>query len=227
MFLSWVRPRSWTARSSCPLNLPIGVLGEADRVGFGDPLEPSGDIDPVAHEVAVRLLDHVAEMDADAEFDAAVFRHARIAFDHAVLHLDCAAHGVDHAAELDDAAVAGALDDAAVMGGNGGVDESAGLSSARACDPHPSPRAGCSRRYPRPESPRFYAFPPWRILWASLRIARKPAHCGVYSCLTCAPASTAANSVCDSAISGISGVGENHSRAGARTGLGFGQAAGH
>ena len=57
-----------------------------------------------------------------------------------------------------------------------------------------TPRAGCIRQ---------------RTLWASLRIARKPAHSGVYSCLTCAPASIATNSACASAISGISGVGEN------------------
>jgi hypothetical protein len=40
-----------------------------------------------------------------------------------VLHFDRAADGVDHAAELDDCAVAGAFDDPTVMGGNGGVDE--------------------------------------------------------------------------------------------------------
>jgi hypothetical protein len=34
-----------------------------------------------------------------------------------------AAHRVDDAAKLDDCAIAGALDDAAVMGGDGGVDE--------------------------------------------------------------------------------------------------------
>jgi hypothetical protein len=33
------------------------------------------------------------------------------------------AHGVDHAAELDDCAVPGALDDAPVMGGDGRVDQ--------------------------------------------------------------------------------------------------------
>ena len=42
-------------------------------------------------------------------------------------------------------------------------------------------------------------------------------HSGVYSCLTCAPASRAANSACASAISGISGVVAKPSRAGART----------
>jgi hypothetical protein len=33
-----------------------------------------------------------------------------------------ATHGVDHAAELDEAAVAGALDDAPVMQGDGRID---------------------------------------------------------------------------------------------------------
>ena len=47
----------------------------------------------------------------------------RVALDHAGLNLDRAAHGVDHAAELDEAAVAGALDDAAVMQGDGRIDQ--------------------------------------------------------------------------------------------------------
>ena len=62
-------------------------------------------------------------MDADAKFDATLRRQARIALDHAVLHFDRAAHRVDHAAELDDAAVAGALDDAPMMGVDGGIDQ--------------------------------------------------------------------------------------------------------
>ena len=87
-----------------PLDLPIGVLGETDRVGLGDPLQARSDVDAVAHQVAVRLLDDVAQMDADAKLDASLRRQARIALDHAVLHFDRAAHGVDHAAELDDRA---------------------------------------------------------------------------------------------------------------------------
>ena len=58
-----------------------------------------------------------------AKDDAAISRHAGVTLDHAVLHFDGAAHGVDDAAELDNAAVAGALDDAPVMGGDGGVDQ--------------------------------------------------------------------------------------------------------
>ena len=117
-----------------PLHLTIGVLGETDRAGLGDALQSRGDIDAVAHQIAVGLLDDVAEMDADAKLDAALRRHAGIALDHAVLHLDRAAHRVDHAAELDDAAVAGALDDAAVMRGDGGIDEIAAEA--------PQPRQG-------------------------------------------------------------------------------------
>ena len=82
-----------------------------------------GDIDAVAHQVAVALFDDVAEMNADAELDAPVVRHAGVALDQAVLHLDRAAHRVDHAAELNEAAVAGALDDASVMRGDGGIDQ--------------------------------------------------------------------------------------------------------
>ena len=104
-------------------HLPVGVLGQADRPRFGDAFEPRGDVDAIAHEIAVGLLDNIAQMNADAEHDATVFRHARVALDEAVLNLDRAAHRVDHAAELDDRAVSGALDDAAVVDGDGGVEQ--------------------------------------------------------------------------------------------------------
>jgi hypothetical protein len=82
-------------------HLSIGVLGQADRARPSDPFEPRGDVDAVAHQIAVALLDDVAQVDADPELDAALGRQASVALDHAVLHLDRAAHGVDHAAELD------------------------------------------------------------------------------------------------------------------------------
>ena len=67
------------------------------------------DIDAIAHQVAIAFLDHITKMDVDTELDAALRRKTRVALDHAVLHFDGAAHGVDHAAELDDAPVAGAF----------------------------------------------------------------------------------------------------------------------
>ena len=62
-------------------------------------------------------------MNADSQFDALLGRDALVAFGHAVLHFDRAAHGVDHAAELDDEPVAGALEDAAVVDGDRRIDE--------------------------------------------------------------------------------------------------------
>ena len=98
-------------------------MGERDFGRGDDPFQSCSDIDAVAHQIAVGLLDHIAQMNADAELDAALRGQAGIAFDHAVLHFDRAAHGVDHAAELDDEPVTGALDDATVMHGDGGVDQ--------------------------------------------------------------------------------------------------------
>jgi hypothetical protein len=63
------------------------------------------------------LLDNIAEMDADAEFDGSLGRQAGVAHDHAVLDLDCAPHLVDHTAKFDEEPVAGALDHAPMMGG--------------------------------------------------------------------------------------------------------------
>ena len=104
-------------------HLPIGVLGKTDAARISNAFKTRGDVDAVAHQVAVALLDHIAEMDADPELDATLGRQASVALDHAVLHLDGAADGIDHAAELDEDAVAGPLDDAAVMQGDGRVDQ--------------------------------------------------------------------------------------------------------
>ena len=121
------------------------------------PFEPRGDVDAVAHQVAVALFDDVAEMNADPEYDAAIGRQAGVALDHAVLHLDRATHRVDDAAKLDKDPVAGALDHTAVMGGDGGIDQVAAQppQRARACDPRPLPRVGYSRRHRQPGSPQF------------------------------------------------------------------------
>jgi hypothetical protein len=104
-------------------HLPIGVLGEANRAGLGDSLEPRRNVDAVAHEIPVALLDDVAHVDADPEFNAAVFRHAGVALDHRALDFDGAADGVHHGAEFDQRAVARALDHATLVDRDGRIDE--------------------------------------------------------------------------------------------------------
>ena len=109
-------------------------FGQTDGAGLGNAFQSRGDIDAIAHQIAVALLDHIAEMDADAELDAALGRKAGVALDHAVLHLDGAAHGVDHAAELNDGSIAGALDHAPIVDGDYRVDQiAAERSQPRQC----------------------------------------------------------------------------------------------
>ena len=105
------------------LDLTIGVLGKTDRARLGDAFKARGDVDAIAHQIAIALLDHVANMDADPKLDALLGRQARVALDHAGLHFDSAADRVYDAAKLNDRAVAGALDDAASMKGDGRVDQ--------------------------------------------------------------------------------------------------------
>ena len=115
-------PRSLTLRSSRPLTCQYACSERQIAPGLARPW-PCGDIDAVAHQIAVAFLDHVAEMDANPKLDAVVGRQTRVALDEAMLYFDGAAHRVDHAAELDEAAVARALDDSAVMHRDGWVDQ--------------------------------------------------------------------------------------------------------
>jgi hypothetical protein len=62
-------------------------------------------------------------MDADPKFDALVKRDLGVALDHRHLDFNGAVHCVDDAPELDDAAVAGALDDPTVVHGDGRIDQ--------------------------------------------------------------------------------------------------------
>ena len=63
------------------------------------------------------------EVDADPKFDALVRRDSSVALDHRPLDFNGAVHGVYDAAELDDAAVAGALDDAPMVDRDGRIDQ--------------------------------------------------------------------------------------------------------
>jgi hypothetical protein len=97
-------------------------VGDEHPAGIGQRLDPGGDVDAVAVEV-VALDDHVAEIDADAQFDAVGRRDAAVALGHRLLHRDRAAHRIDDAGELDQQAVAGGLDDAALVLGDLRIEE--------------------------------------------------------------------------------------------------------
>src|ERR1700678_1009727 len=104
-------------------HLAVGVFRQTDRTRLGDAFQPRGDIDAVAHQIAVGLLDDVAEMNADAEYDAPLRRQAGVALDHAVLDFDRAAYGVDDAAKLDEESVAHSFHDPPAVDVDGRIDE--------------------------------------------------------------------------------------------------------
>ena len=68
-------------------DLAVRVLGNTDRARFGDAFQARGNIDAVAHQIPIGLLDHVPEVDAETEFDPLVGRDLSVALDHGPLEL--------------------------------------------------------------------------------------------------------------------------------------------
>ena len=97
-----------------------------DAAGARQALQSRRHVDAVAVEV-VALDDDVAEIDADAELDMPVLGHSGVALQHAALDLDRAARRVEDTAEFDQEAVAHHLEDAAVVFGDGGIEELAAV----------------------------------------------------------------------------------------------------
>ncbi len=95
---------------------------DADAARLGEHFEARRDVDAVAKDV-VFLDDHVAQIDADAELYPPRRRDVHVASRHPALDLGSAKHRVGDAVELDQHAVAGGLDDAAVALGDGRIDE--------------------------------------------------------------------------------------------------------
>ena len=75
MFFSWVGPKSVTVRSSLPLTCRY-ASSERQIAPGPRSLQSRGNVHPIAHQVAVAFLDHIAEVNADPEDDAAVLGHA-------------------------------------------------------------------------------------------------------------------------------------------------------
>jgi hypothetical protein len=102
------------AERQLTLDLVVDAAGDVHTTGFGQRLEPGGDIDAIAEQIVA--LDHdVAEIDADAEFEAPVLGQLGVAAGKLRLDLDRTSHGLDGACELGEHAIAGGTDDAAVV----------------------------------------------------------------------------------------------------------------
>ena len=60
-------------------HLPVGVLRKTYGSRLGNVLQARRDVDAVTHQVAIAFLDDVAEMNADAKFDAPLRRQTGVA----------------------------------------------------------------------------------------------------------------------------------------------------
>ena len=96
--------------------------GDADPAGLGERLQARGDVDAIAVDV-VAFNDDIAEIDADSEHDGWLGRAVIRQGSAGALHGKRAVYCVDHAAELDDGAIADQLHDAAVVGGDRRVED--------------------------------------------------------------------------------------------------------
>jgi hypothetical protein len=76
-----------------------------DAAGIGQGLQTRHHIDAVSENI-IAVENDVADIDADAEFDALVRRYLGVAFGHAALDIDRPTDGVDHAHEFHKRSVA-------------------------------------------------------------------------------------------------------------------------
>src|SRR5215469_2126555 len=104
-------------------HLPEGILRKTDGSRLSNALQARRNIDAVAHQVAVAFLDNIAEMNADAKFDAPLWRQAGIALDQRVLNLDAAPHRFDDTPKFHNDSIAGPLYDASVVDGDRWIDQ--------------------------------------------------------------------------------------------------------
>ena len=105
----------------------IDNRGDADPTRLGEGFKSGCNVDTIAVDVVV-FDDDIAEIDTDTEQDGWLVRGRIWQRGTGALHRKRAVDGIDHAAELDDGAIADQLDDAAVVGGDGWVED--GLSVA-------------------------------------------------------------------------------------------------
>ena len=101
-----------------------------DPAGRADALQAGRHVDAVAQQV-LALGHDIADVEADAEDDPAIPGHVRVAPGHAVLQCQRHADGLDGAAELDQQAVAGGVEQAAVMGLQQRIDQFGAVAAQR------------------------------------------------------------------------------------------------
>ncbi|HUL90270.1 MAG TPA: hypothetical protein VLU23_19070 [Pseudolabrys sp.] len=104
------------------LDLIVHDTRNHNAAGLSQCFQPRRHIDAITKNV-VTVDNDITDIDADAELDAFLGRDIGVAFDHAALDVDDAAHRVDDTSMLDEHAVAGGLDDPAPVLSDLGINE--------------------------------------------------------------------------------------------------------
>src|SRR5215472_5597309 len=81
MFLTCCSPRSSKTKGQPIAHVVVDGIGDEHAAGVGQSFDARGDVDAVAIEI-VALYNHVAEIDADAQFDAAARPDIRVPLGH-------------------------------------------------------------------------------------------------------------------------------------------------
>ena len=108
-------------------DLVIYGMRNADRARLGKRLEPGSDVDPIAKDV-VTVDDHIAEIDANPQLQAALGWDRIIDGARRVLHLDGAVQRIDDTRKIRQNAIACRADNPPAMRCNQRVDGGAELA---------------------------------------------------------------------------------------------------
>jgi hypothetical protein len=98
-------------------HMSMSIIGKTNTAGLRDGFETDSHIDYVAKYIA-GILDNIADIDADPEFNALIRWYGRVAFGHAVLNIDRATSRIHNAVELSQESIAGILYNGPTMGSN-------------------------------------------------------------------------------------------------------------
>jgi hypothetical protein len=112
-------------KSCLSANLPEGVLGKVDAARLAFAFNTGCDIDAIAENI-VAIDDDVADIDANTKAHLGLW--AIIPFSHLLLDGHGAGDCIHSAGELDQQSISGALDDAAIVGGDRRIDDLAAVS---------------------------------------------------------------------------------------------------
>ena len=145
MFFKSAEPNFSNLRLERIANLPLHIHGNADAACAGQLFDARSDVDAVAINIAV-AMNHVADVNADFEFNPPVGRDVMVALGQGALDFDGALRGFQGAAEFDEESVANGFDLGAVEPGKDFAEEPAVFFEQ--FESEPDRRAGPARCSP-------------------------------------------------------------------------------